>query len=615
MSPNLLAGLNKILTYRYRLLPTRAQHAALARILEEQRWLYNAALIERQDAYRDPDAVREMHMTLAYRAGVMEDTTEYDRRTARQDYIEACCTEAVETATRPILLREGWEDVKDCPRNSPVRKEIATLRSAARRAVLERERAGKKPKSITNFDQTNGNTLCRNDPLTADQMSRLPAFLQHWTLKRLDDAYKAFYRRLGEGKRKDAGFPKSRKLDRWDSFGFSQNGGFRFDGKRLRFKGLPGGLRLHLHRPLPGDIGTLGHRSDKLHAITLTRDPGRRKWWVCLACDVIPQPRCQSETASVGIDVGVAKAIAQSDAVVIHLPKTIRAARKAKTLRQRAMSRAIKGSKRREKTKLRLARLEAKNTRRRKAWQHKHAARLTRCYRVIGLEDLQVANMVRSAKGTAAEPGTNVSQKSGLNRAILEVGWAGLREKLEYKARRDGATIVPVPPQGTSQTCSACGHVSADNRRTQAVFACGACGHRENADINAAKVIRARALAQVVPVSTGIRGLPQPEGAKGTNGSPSLVNTAEAIPPDGGRNGTSNRPLRLNPPRPVREPQASMRRRGDPRPNDIRQLSLTLPLPPSKPEQSGVGPRKEGRSARNANRLQVGGRTLYRGGD
>ena len=107
------------------------------------------------------------------------------------------------------------------------------------------------------------------------------------------DAYKAFFRRVKAGTAAP-GFPKFRGRDYWDSFGFSQNGGFRFDGRRLRLKGMPGGLRLHLHRPLPGDIGTLGHRSGNLRSITLTRDPGGRKWWANIACQVVPPTRCQS---------------------------------------------------------------------------------------------------------------------------------------------------------------------------------------------------------------------------------------------------------------------------------------------------------------------------------
>ena len=518
-----------ILTYKYRLLCTRQQHAALADFLEAQRQLYNAALAERIDAYQ--------------------------------------------------------------------------------RSLLEVTRGIRaKPHSITYFDQTNSLTKCRQDPLTRDAMAAVPAFLQHWTLKKLDDAYKAFFRRVKAGTG-PAGFPRFRGRDRWDSFGFSQNGGFRLDGSRVRFKGMPGGLRLHLHRPLPGDIGTLGHRSDKLRSITITRDPGGRKWWICVACRVEPQQRCQSESAAIGIDVGVAKAIAQSDDVLVPLPKQIRSARTLKRQRQRALSRAVKGSKRREKTKLRLARIAARDTRRRKAWQHRQAARLTRCYRIIGIEDLQIANMTRSAKGTVEAPGKNVKAKSGLNRSILEVGWGGLREKLEYKAARDGAAVVAVDPRYTSQICSGCGAI-VPKRLTQRVHHCTACGLVLDRDTNAAKVIRARALAQTESPAEGRPGnvgLPPGRVRRAIGPADDPGNTA-VLPPDGVGNTDSILAQ-------TREPQASRDKPGDPRDRGNRQLALPLPLPASVTATSAAGPRDRAKSARRVNALEPGGRTLYRGVD
>jgi hypothetical protein len=166
-----------ILTYKYRLLPTRKQHAALAQILEEQRWLYNAALQERMDAYRDPDAVRSMVATLAYRGGLMSDTAEYEQIAARHEEIEWRVALDIAAATRPILEREGWKEIKDCPRQSPVRQEIAEARKAARKAARESELAGRAPRYITNFDQTNNNTRCRQNDLIGADMSRLFAAL------------------------------------------------------------------------------------------------------------------------------------------------------------------------------------------------------------------------------------------------------------------------------------------------------------------------------------------------------------------------------------------------------------------------------------------------------
>ena len=85
----------------------------------------------------------------------------------------------------------------------------------------------------------------------------------------------------------------------------------------------------------------------------------------------------------------------------------------------------------------------------------------------------------------------NVKAKSGLNKSILDQGWYEFRRQLEYKQHWLGGDVVAVKPQYTSQTCSSCGHICKDNRKSQADFKCVACGHAENADINAAKNILA----------------------------------------------------------------------------------------------------------------------------
>jgi putative transposase len=100
--------------------------------------------------------------------------------------------------------------------------------------------------------------------------------------------------------------------------------------------------------------------------------------------------------------------------------------------------------------------------------------------------------MSRSAAGTVDEPGTNVKQKSGLNRAILDQGWGEFRRQLKYKMLCSGGLFIPVPPQKTSIACPKCGESSKETRKTQAQFACVECGFSENADlVGAINVLRA----------------------------------------------------------------------------------------------------------------------------
>ena len=145
-----------------------------------------------------------------------------------------------------------------------------------------------------------------------------------------------------------------------------------------------------------------------------------------------------------------------------------------------------------------LQKLQRKRARKRDDATHQASRKLADTAHTVVVEDLNTKAMTRSAKGTVEAPGQQVKQKSGLNRAaILASGWGGLERKLEYKA----GALLKVDPAYTSQRCSRCGHVHRDNRPSQAVFACGACGFRANADHNAAINILVRAGLPCVPVS------------------------------------------------------------------------------------------------------------------
>jgi putative transposase len=91
--------------------------------------------------------------------------------------------------------------------------------------------------------------------------------------------------------------------------------------------------------------------------------------------------------------------------------------------------------------------------------------------------------MSQSAAGSREAPGRNVKAKSGLNKSILDQGWFEFRRQLEYKQAWRGGDVLAVPPRHTSRTCPVCGHVSADNRRTQARFACVECRYENNAGV------------------------------------------------------------------------------------------------------------------------------------
>jgi transposase len=218
----------------------------------------------------------------------------------------------------------------------------------------------------------------------------------------------------------------------------------------------------------------------------VTRDRAGR-WHVAFA--VIPKPiPAPGAGAVVGIDRGVAVSAALSTGELLTVPR-LSAGRQRRLHRlQRRLSRALRGSGRGARLKLAIARLRARDKDARKDWIEKTSTDLARRFDLIRIEDLQVARMTRSGKGTRAEPGRNVRAKAGLNREILASGWGLLARRLADKAP---GRVEKVSPAFTSQRCSACGHVDRKSRESQAGFRCTACGFACHADVNAARNIAA----------------------------------------------------------------------------------------------------------------------------
>jgi putative transposase len=156
------------------------------------------------------------------------------------------------------------------------------------------------------------------------------------------------------------------------------------------------------------------------------------------------------------------------------------------------MSRKVKFSQNWKKAKDKVQRLHARIGNARRDYLHKCSATISKNHAMVAVEDLQVKNMSRSASGAKDAPGKNVRAKSGLNKSILDQGWFEFRRQLEYKLAWNGGWLIAVPPQNTSRTCPACGHVSAENRQTQSRFLCVKCGFEENADLVGAINILAR---------------------------------------------------------------------------------------------------------------------------
>lgn len=359
-----------ILTYQYRLLPTKAQHRALERILEDQRQLYNAALQERIECYR------------------------------------------------------------------------------------------KTGRGRTYIDQSLALTECRR---IVPEMSGLPVSLQRGTLRKLDRAYAAFFRRIREGEK--AGFPRFKGKDWFKSFAFGQWIGLRLTRNRVRFKGIPGGLRLHLHRPLPDaePTGCIFKRDSK-------------GWTVSLQYPLTASPKRPVERV-VGMDLGLKTLAALSDGSMIPNPRCARRAERGMRRRQRQLARSVRGSKRRLKAKTRLSRLHAKVANTRRTYLHQKSAMLVKNYDLIAIEALNVQALSRTF----------------LARSVHDASWGIMIDLIRYKAERAGAHLIEVDPKRTSQECPNCGVVVAKTL-AERVHSCP-CGCVLDRDVAAAKVILKRAVA------------------------------------------------------------------------------------------------------------------------
>jgi len=213
---------------------------------------------------------------------------------------------------------------------------------------------------------------------------------------------------------------------------------------------------------------------------------------------------------TIGLDRGVAVPLMDSTGQAFELLRVQKERLAKKELQrkrwQRRAARRVKGSKNRRKAHHRAARAALYGADVRTDFAHQTSRALVDGPNLLFVfEALQVKNMTRTAAGTAAEPGRKVAQKRGLNRSILASAWGQTKLFTKYKALAAGKLCIEVPPHHSSQECSACGHTHADNRLDQSRFVCQRCGHAENADTNAARVIARRGVEVVVSGSYTLR--------------------------------------------------------------------------------------------------------------
>lgn len=312
----------------------------------------------------------------------------------------------------------------------------------------------------TYVDQCKALTEWRQgDPAAAS----VPLCIQRWTLKQLDQAYRGYFRRLKSGAK--AGLPRFRGKARFEAFGFREFSGIRFENGRLRFDGLPGALRVRLHRPLP--------EGARVRACVFRR--GVKGWKVGFAVDV-PAAPLRTSNRVVGVDLGISTFAALSDGGSIP---SLRAARRAeRKLRRanRALARKAQASHGRRNARIAVTRHHAKTARARLDYLHKAGSRLVRDYDLIAIEKPNVGGLARSA----------------LAKDVHDASWAKFISILRYKAACAGTRLIEVGPYYTTQDCSGCG-MRVPKTLGDRLHECGHCGLIVDRDLNAARNILSRA--------------------------------------------------------------------------------------------------------------------------
>lgn len=328
-------------------------------------------------------------------------------------------------------------------------------------------------------------TECRNE---TEWLRAAPVHALQQALKDLDTAFDRFFCGLG-------GYPKPREKFKDDAFRLPDPSylGFKRLSKRMGAIRLPkiGWIKCRDWRELGGD----------LRSVTIKRKAG--KWYAAIAYQREVDAPAPSALPPVGIDRGVKVFAALSTGEKIAPLNSFRKIEAKLAKLQRRLSRKTKFSANWRKLKAKTSRLHSHAANARKDYLHKQATQIAKSHGVVKVERLQIKNMTASAKGTVTEPGRNVAQKSGLNKAILDQGWGMFRTMLAYKLAERGGELQEVDPAYTSQTCSCCGVIDRDSRKDQATFACNHCGHADNADTNAAlNILAARILAPKPPKRT-----------------------------------------------------------------------------------------------------------------
>lgn len=308
------------------------------------------------------------------------------------------------------------------------------------------------------------------------------------SLRNLQSAFANFWGKTGK-------YPKFKSKHKSKDSATYQSNGFTYRNGELKLAKTSTPLDIVWSRQLPENA--------QITKVTVSRDPSNRYFVSILVDDEIRQ--LDPKDNSVGVDLGIKTLATLSTGEKIQGPRAARALENKLALAQRRLAKKQKGSKNREKARLKVARIHAKIADQRRDSLHKITTRLVRENQTIIIEDLNARGMSASARGTVSKPGRNVRQKAGLNKSNLDSAYGMFREMLEYKCEWYGRELVKIDRfYPSSKTCSECGKINSSLMLKDRAWSCSECGVSHDRDVNAAKNIEAVGLA-VIACGDGVR--------------------------------------------------------------------------------------------------------------
>jgi len=288
-------------------------------------------------------------------------------------------------------------------------------------------------------------------------------------VKRLTDAYKTFFSLRENGYK--TRLPRFKTLEQYRSFTYPQFG-FGFDGKKVQLS----------------KTGSIKYRGNvpkgRIKTFTVKRTPSG-KWLGYIVYEKTVEP-FDADLPPVGVDLGLERFATLSDGHVVPIPQFYRRDERRVKKAHKTLSRKKRGSKNREKAKVKLSRVYEKVKDTRLDFLHKTSTWIADRYSVVCVEDLNIAGMAQGLR---------------LGKSVYDASWGKALELLEYKLEERSGELIKVDPRYTSQTCSGCGEL-VEKPLLERVHRCPSCGLVLNRDLNAARNILRKGIGRGPPEYT-----------------------------------------------------------------------------------------------------------------